>query len=1085
MGLGSVGVHAAHDPHEAQVVAGGDVDDVATSGVGGPHGQAGVGDGVGDPAAPGRAAVDGRRWARRVVGLGEVVGGQPAGGRLGRHQHDQLLARTGGQHAEQVRVLHEPPRRRVVAADAERGDHHVALVALHGVHRADPQVERLEVVGAERGQDRRLDGVGLGPERAHHPHAAGAPAAQGAQLVDDGTNLGPHHAPGVARGVEAPHVDGVDAVGAGGAGGHRHVPAVEPRAQQLDEVGSAAELLVEAVDGGHAGGHVERAVAAHVEPGGEDAVGDAVAGQRRPLLIVAEERHVAQLVRIAHDDAPGTAGQRAHGQGLVDRRRLVEDHQVEQRRPGRQQVLDVGEGAGPQRQGGREAAAVAERGEVLAASRPAAAQGGGQRRDRRQGGAVAARLAAGVEGQPGRVGRAHRVLVVLEVDPGVVEAQAALGFQPAAHLGGPGVAECGGQAAAQRLGVVAGVGARHGQQVVERVPAAAAVEPPVVVVTGGGHDEPRHRVEVDGRVEQPGGQPAGLVGLPRRQGGQGLGGQPFGDPGAFAVAPLDGGGERSARLVARADRCRRGLPGGQVLGQRSASLVGPEHHRSWPGRALEQVHERIDAGVGARRQQHRAAAGQGVMGDRHHGVGLAGARCPGDHRHRTVAGVGQRPLLRGRQGERRDRVAVGTTRPGRLRAVAAVRAARAGCRRAVAVAVAGGGRRRVGSVEVEGVQGRPAVGPDGRPSAHALGPVQPRALGAGVDGGSGDDHETVPVDQLVGSWSGGDQLDGRVEREAGGPRGAVGEQLEAVQAPEHRGVDRLPGHAGERPAPEGQVALQPTAVGPGRDQGGQLGIAGGDEVGDVLAQPPLHPDGHRHQRQEDPTASSFDRGVAGEEQPADAQRPLLGPHQVDGGELVAQRGGDGHGGRLGPVAQHGVAHHAGELTAAGHVVIRHHRRRPGAGGQQLGGVAQREPLEPVEGDGQVGRPVGAVRGQVGEGLDHGRQRRRAAIDCAARVVPRCWPTAVDLPDLLGHGRTVAAADRSPIVLGSCSGLVAHRRPRRRSGLRLLAPRLMTSCPVPGPVVIRRTGVVRRGRSRALRPFPRRGGRAWLRVHPCG
>ncbi len=59
------------------------------------------------------------------------------------------------------------------------GDHDVALVALEGVDRADPQVERLQLVGGEGGQDRRLDGVGLGPERRDDADARRARAAAG------------------------------------------------------------------------------------------------------------------------------------------------------------------------------------------------------------------------------------------------------------------------------------------------------------------------------------------------------------------------------------------------------------------------------------------------------------------------------------------------------------------------------------------------------------------------------------------------------------------------------------------------------------------------------------------------------------------------------------------------------------------------------------------------------------------------------------------------------------------------------------------------------------------------------------------
>ena len=124
--------------------------------------------------------------------------------------------------------LGEAPRRRRARRDrspSEQNDE-IALVALEGVDGADPQVHRHQVVGGERGQHRRLDGVGLGPERRDHADAALPRRASSAlSSVDDPVDLGPHHAVGVAPALHPDHVDAVPATAVrASAGRHRNSP---------------------------------------------------------------------------------------------------------------------------------------------------------------------------------------------------------------------------------------------------------------------------------------------------------------------------------------------------------------------------------------------------------------------------------------------------------------------------------------------------------------------------------------------------------------------------------------------------------------------------------------------------------------------------------------------------------------------------------------------------------------------------------------------------------------------------------------------------------------------------------------------
>jgi hypothetical protein len=142
--------------------------------------------------------------------LGEEVGHQSTGRGIGRMDDDQPLPGPSGEDREQVRILHEPPwSNPIVGANPQGGDDRVALVALEGMHGAYSEVELLDVIGGERGQDGLLEGVGLGPERCHHPDAHGVVAVEDPQLPHDLVDLGRHHAAGVAPPFDAHRLDTV------------------------------------------------------------------------------------------------------------------------------------------------------------------------------------------------------------------------------------------------------------------------------------------------------------------------------------------------------------------------------------------------------------------------------------------------------------------------------------------------------------------------------------------------------------------------------------------------------------------------------------------------------------------------------------------------------------------------------------------------------------------------------------------------------------------------------------------------------------------------------------------------------------
>ena len=86
---------------------------------------------------------------------------------------------------------------------------------------------------------------------------------------------------------------------------------------------------------------------ADVETAGVVGPIDAVGGECLGDGVVAHERHVSELLRIAGDDAATGAQQRRRRGDLVDLGGLVDDHQVEHRGGPRQQVVDVAERARP------------------------------------------------------------------------------------------------------------------------------------------------------------------------------------------------------------------------------------------------------------------------------------------------------------------------------------------------------------------------------------------------------------------------------------------------------------------------------------------------------------------------------------------------------------------------------------------------------------------------------------------------------------------------------------------------------------------------------------------------------------------
>ncbi len=207
----------------------------------------------------------------------------------------------------------------------------------------------------KRLQGRRLEGVGLGPERrddadARSPRARSRRRSSSTTRVD----LGLHHAgvgPGRRRSARR-RTQSRDSV-VGRPGRHLDPAAVEPAGDELDQVRVGAEVLVEDRAPGRRRRRRRRCCCGARRGGRPAPVRRRARGRSTtsPQAVVGEERDVAELLGVAHDHRPPAPEERRRGERLVDRRRLVEDHQVEEAGHRRQQVVDVGEGADPQRQG--------------------------------------------------------------------------------------------------------------------------------------------------------------------------------------------------------------------------------------------------------------------------------------------------------------------------------------------------------------------------------------------------------------------------------------------------------------------------------------------------------------------------------------------------------------------------------------------------------------------------------------------------------------------------------------------------------------------------------------------------------------
>ena len=304
----------------------------------------------------------GRRRSTRPTGPSGPAGlGGPGGRRPGPDrrpparpraarpsQHHEPPPGTGHEDGEQVGVLDEPPRAAPSAGpDPDRRDHHVALVALEGVDGADPQVEGLDLVGVNASRTAASRASAWARNGVTTPTLVAPPgqAPSSRRAVD----LGPDDADGVPRPPARPRRS--PSTRWRRPGGDQDPAAVEAPGHEVDQVGIRSEVLVEDQHRARAGGQVEGAVAADVEAGRQPAVVEAMGGRPPPKLGVGEERHVAELARVAGHDRPRPRSSAGRGQRLVDRRRLVEDHQVEQAGDGREQVVDVGERPHPQGQG--------------------------------------------------------------------------------------------------------------------------------------------------------------------------------------------------------------------------------------------------------------------------------------------------------------------------------------------------------------------------------------------------------------------------------------------------------------------------------------------------------------------------------------------------------------------------------------------------------------------------------------------------------------------------------------------------------------------------------------------------------------
>ncbi len=584
-------------------------------------------------------------------------------------------------------------------------------------------------------------------------------------------------------------------------------------------------VLGELDDRPGAAGEVVGADAPRVELGGP--VGEAVGGEDLGQALLAGEGDEPQLPWVARDDGAAGAGQDGGGPQLVDVAGLVEDDQVEHARHRGQEVLDVGDGADPQRHGAEHRGGV-DGGERAA---PLAAVADAQRRrevgEGAPGGARSSRGRAGLVAQGGADGGGGVAVGLLQ---GVPERGQVGAFGGEAGHGAPvaGRFEGAGERGGGAVGACEGAQAASGE-------APPEPGPPAVVVAVGAVEEAFDLVEVGllqgGELveeEGGGGEGAGAAGL-ELEGPCDLAFEAVGVVEGVGGGPLVAVDLASA--VAFGDA--RAEPGGELV----APFGVAELDGQGAGVAVEEGGEDVGGVDGLGGDEDRAARGDGVEGDGGERVALAAAGRSGDDGDRLGAGRGDGGglLAAEREGAARRR---GVGDGGGLAVVGVV------------------DRRERGGVEA----GR--VGPVAQPGGERAG----GGLAVDVDDGPGDDDEAALVafgravlDRGVGESGGG-----------GGLAEPVGVSEEGVPA---FGVE----DGFER---RGELGLG-ELLADGDVAGGSHVLASGEGPGALEA------DGAADQRVAHALGPAFDVGAPHDDAPALAQQPLVAVELVVGLERAA------------------------------------------------------------------------------------------------------------------------------------------------------------------------------------------------------
>ena len=238
---------------------------------------------------------------------------------------------------------------------------------------------------------------------------------------------------------------------------------------------------------------------------------------------------MAELVGVTGDHRSPAPQERDGGQRLVDRRCLVEDHQVEQAGHRRKQVVDVGEGADPQRQRPGELVVV-EPGQLLTTGGAAAAQGGGQGGHGGQCRPVQPVGGPALGGEPLAERRRASSSAASSSLPVGVDVQAAAGDEVGGDPGGTGHARCSGWAIEADVRAGAGFGLELAARLRRPRPG-----PPAVA---GCRPRPRAVPRPERgrcRVEQAGRDDPGVVDLVLGRGQHLLRPQAVGEPGVHPV----------------------------------------------------------------------------------------------------------------------------------------------------------------------------------------------------------------------------------------------------------------------------------------------------------------------------------------------------------------------------------------------------------------------------------------------------------------------------------------------------------------------------------------------------------------------